>query len=76
MDYYLHNYLGYTTNHFMDENAKIIQKAFKNHRSFEINRRIDVIRHSIPQLETECDNEEIDFWNEQRNIIKREIKKK
>jgi len=76
MDYYLYNYIGYSTNHFLNENASIIQRVYRDHRSYEINHRIDIIEGKmVDYLERNKDieldeQEELDFWKELRTQIK------
>ncbi len=80
MDYYLYNYLGYSTNFFLNENASIIQRVYRDHRSYEINRRLDIIEGKMfDYLERNKDLEqdaldELDFWKDLRTQIKRENK--
>jgi len=76
MDYYLYNYIGYSTNHFLNENASIIQRVYRDHRSYEINHRIDIIEGKmVDYLERNKDieldeQEELGFWKELRTQIK------
>ena len=74
MDNLIYNISGYKTNYLLNTSAKKIQNAYKNHKSYQINRRIDIIRNRIPKKEiTELDmNQEIIYWNNLRNIIKSE----
>ena len=74
MDTILFNVFGYKTNKLINDAVIKIQWTYKNYRNYQIKKRIDIIRNLIP----EKDNydklllEEIEYWNSQRNKIKKD----
>tara|TARA_Y100000768_G_scaffold277769_1_gene213157 strand:+ start:9746 stop:10012 length:267 start_codon:yes stop_codon:yes gene_type:complete len=73
MESILYNYTGFLTNNLKNYYASKIQKAYRSHKLYEINRRIDLIKNKIPVINTMEQNEvkeEIEYWNLIRNSIK------
>ena len=74
MDYFIYNLTGYKTNSLLENSARLIQKAYKNHRSYELYRRLDMIRYRennmIRKNEKVEEKEELEYWNYQREKIK------
>ena len=77
MEYILYNYTGYLTDSLKHICATKIQKAYRNNKSYEINRRIDLITHKIPEnssiekeKEEKEEKEEMTYWNLIRESIK------
>ena len=62
MDNLIYNLIGYKTNNLLENSAIIIQQAYKNHKSYEINRRIDMIRRRDNRGERD------NMLNEEKNI--------
>ncbi len=71
MDYVLHRYIGYITESRRDECARIIQRAYRNHRSYELARREDIIRRRISSVVDTIynDQDEILYWNSLRDNV-------
>ena len=75
MESILYNYTGFLTNNLKNYYASKIQKAYRSHKLYEINRRIDLIKNKILVIKRleQNDNEveeEIEYWNLIRNSIK------
>ena len=73
MDKLLYNIFAYKTDQLLDNSAIIIQRAYKNYKTFQIKRRIDIIKNLIPNKKDniELENtEELTYWNNMRKIIK------
>ena len=71
MENILYNYTGYLTDNLKNSYASKIQKAYRDHKSYEINKRIDIIRHKIPEYQdNDEEEEEITYWKLIRNSIK------
>ena len=45
MDSFLHNIFGYNTDNYLNKSARIIQRAYRNYKNFQINKIIDIIRN-------------------------------
>ena len=73
MDYLIYNLTGYKTHNHLENCANIIQRAYRNHKSYEINKRIDIIKNkrkeNIKILDKE-DEEEMDYWKYLREKVK------
>ena len=73
MDKLLYNIFAYKTDLLFNNSAIIIQRAYKNYKTFQIKRRIDIIKNLIPNKKDniELENtEELTYWNNMRKIIK------
>ena len=73
MDYFIYNILGYKTEKIINESAKKIQKAYRDYRSYQIKKRIDIIQNKIPEKKIDSDREiyeENIYWQELRNSVK------
>ena len=72
MDYFLYNITGYKTEGYLNSSAKKIQRAYRDHKSYEINRRIDEILYNKKKnkKEEDTDKEELEYWNLMREKIK------
>jgi len=72
MDYFLYNIAGYKTNNYMNSSARKIQRAYRDHKSYEINRRMDDILYNKNKnkKEEDTDKEELEYWNLMREKIK------
>ena len=73
MENILYNYTGYLTDNLKNSYASKIQKAYRDHKSYEINKRIDIIKHNIPESQKNDkleEDEEITYWKLIRNSIK------
>ena len=78
MDFYLYKVFGYKTNNLLYFSALKIQKAYKNHKDYEIKKRLDIINNNNFPKNTNYEkdiydeNEELKYWGQMRNIIKYE----
>ena len=79
MDNFLYNYFGYNKDYVLNKNASLIQKTYKNYKDYKIKKTQDYIKYfsifnnkTDKQLEKE-NLEEIDYWNNQRYLIKKKI---
>lgn len=75
MHYYLYKYFNYRTNELYNMSAIVIQKAYRQHKIHQIQKRLTIIKNKDTKikLNKRYDTkmpEEWDYWITQRNIIK------
>ena len=70
MDYILYNLLGYVTNDRANHAATVIQRAYRDHVSYELTVRADVISRLVPVRDSFDPLEEFEYWNQQRALIR------
>jgi len=72
MDNLIYNFTGYVTNNYLNISAMKIQKAYRDHKSYEIKRREDIIKNKKIEKDTskKDEEEELKFWNLMREKIK------
>jgi hypothetical protein len=73
MDSILYNVLGYATEEYTARAATMIQKAYRNHRSYELGWRADRLQGLVPTRDGTDTDEELEYWNEQRAITRHEL---
>lgn len=79
MDKFLYHYFGYNKDYILNKNAFLIQKTYRNYKHYKIKKTQDYIKYfSIFNNKTdkllEKENlEDIDYWNNQRYLIKKKI---
>ena len=76
----MYNYFGYNKNYVLHTNASLIQKTYKNYKDYKIKKTQDYIKYfslfnnkSCELLEKE-NQEELDYWDNQRKLIKKSIR--
>ena len=79
MDDFLYQYFGYNKEYVLNKKAFLIQKTYKNYKDYKFKKTQDYIKYfslfnnkSSELLEHE-NKEEIDYWNNQRKLIKKKI---
>tara|TARA_B100001142_G_C14319023_1_gene649675 strand:+ start:453 stop:746 length:294 start_codon:yes stop_codon:yes gene_type:complete len=82
MDKLLYNYFGYNEDYIKNKSASLIQKTYINYKSYQIQKKMDLIKYYKTLInkkneKTEKDeNEEIkeenDYWNKERIRVKSE----
>ena len=73
MDNLLYRVIGYKTDKYQNKSAIKIQKAYKNYRNYQINKRLDIIHNLIPENKKSINKENLEellYWKEMRDIIK------
>ena len=79
MDKFLYNYFGYNEEYIKNKSASLIQKTYRNYKNYKKNKISDYIKYfnilnskTDKKLDEEI-NEEIDYWKNQRFLIKNKI---
>lgn len=79
MENFLYNYFGYNEEYIKNKSASLIQKTFRNYKTYKKNKISDYIKYfelfnskSDLELEKE-DEEEVNYWKNQRYLIKNKI---
>jgi len=70
MDHILYNVLGYATEDYTARAAARIQRAYRDHRSYELGWRADRLRGLVPVQDDFDPHEEVDYWEEQRGLVR------
>jgi len=70
MDHILYNVLGYATDEYIASAATRIQRAYRNHKSYELGWRTDRLAGLVPVQDNFDPREEIDYWEEQRELVR------
>lgn len=70
MDRILYNVLGYATDEYVARAATRIQRAYRDHISYELGWRADRLRGLVPIQDDLDAREEIDYWEEQRELVR------
>lgn len=70
MDHILYNFLGYATEEYTYRAAIRIQRAYRNHKSYELGWRTDRIKCLVPIQDSFDPCEEHDYWDEQRTLVR------
>lgn len=79
MDNFLYNYFGYNEEYIKNKNALIIQRAYRNFKHYKKNKIADYIKYfnifnnKSDEILNKEDNEELDYWDTQRYLIKNKI---
>ena len=71
MDYVLYNVFGYATHNLASEAASKIQRAYRNHKRFELAWRTAIIHNRAPTHE-DNDDCEVEYWQSQRAQVRHE----
>ena len=72
MDHFLYNVLGYATDEYIALAATRIQRAYRDHRSYELAWRADRLGALAPVRDNFDHSEELEYWEEQRKAIRHE----
>lgn len=70
MDHVLYNVLGYATEQYTSYAAIRIQRAYRNHKSYELGWRTDRLKGLVPVQDSFDSREELDYWDEQRTLVR------
>ena len=70
MDHILYSVLGYATDEYVARAAARIQRAYRNHRSYELGWRADRLGAQMPVRDSFDPGEELEHWEEQRKVIR------
>ncbi len=70
MDHVLYNVLGYATEDFLTRAATRIQRAYRDHKSYELGWRADRMGSLVPVQDSFDPSEELDYWEEQRTLVR------
>lgn len=79
MEKILYNYFGYNEEYIKNKSASLIQKTYRNYKSYKKNKISDYIKYfhlfnskTDSEIEKETE-EEINYWKNQRYLIKNKI---
>ena len=70
MDRVLYNVLGYATDEYVARAATRIQRAYRNHKSYELGWRADRLNGSVPIRDGFDSGEEIEYWEARRELVR------
>tara|TARA_B110001450_G_scaffold247866_1_gene263416 strand:- start:3 stop:284 length:282 start_codon:yes stop_codon:yes gene_type:complete len=79
MDNFLYTYFGYNEEYIKNKNVLIIQRAYRNFKNYKKYKIADYIKYfnifnnKSDEILNKEDNEEVDYWDTQRYLIKNKI---